>query len=73
MEDSLILTPDHPYFYHYLATPPPDSRLVAEKDGNAVNYVFREKGVFEAVGNADLDEYMDGGEYDYMMGLEEDS
>ena len=58
---SLIL-PGNPLFHWTLGTVMPPT------EDKSVNYVFRKDSlVAEAVDEADLDEYLEGGEYDEIM------
>ena len=62
MTESLLLLPGQPGFYEILATPPPDP-------SRRVNFIARVggSGILEAVEERDLDEYLEGGEYDERL------
>lgn len=58
---SPLLLPGQPGFNQILATPPPDPR-------RGVNYVVRtDSSLMEAVGDDDLEDYLQGGEYDERL------
>lgn len=61
--EPLIMLPDHPQFGRILATPPPEpdrSRCFVARSGS---------GVLEAVNDSQLDDYLEGGEYDQVMAV----
>lgn len=62
---SLLFLPGDPGFEETLAIPPPDWGRAAEADGASWAYVCRpgSGGVAEAVTLAELDEFLEGGEY----------
>jgi hypothetical protein len=63
-----LLLPGDPGFYETLATPPPDWGEAAKRDGN--NYAFVVEpgsGLARAVDMRDLEEYLEGGEYEERL------
>lgn len=63
----MIITPSHPLFNYWLHTPPPDWRSISEKSGEAVNFVMdAETGIFRTATEAELEDYLLGGEYDEL-------
>lgn len=69
----MIILPGHPLFDITLATPPPDWKVKQEKSGNAINFVKDgETGMFRSVTPEELYEYLLGGEYDEVIGDEEE-
>lgn len=66
MEDRRLLLPGEPGFAEILAyTPPPNWREVAARDGTSYAYVAEPgSALLRAVGMAELEEYLEGGEYD---------
>jgi len=57
----MLILPSHPDFYRILATPPPDpdrSKCFVARAGSLV---------LEAVDDKELDEYLEGGEYDQVL------
>lgn len=74
MEERRLLLPGEPGFAEILAyTPPPNWRDVAARDGNSYAYVAEPgSAILRAVGMAELDEYLEGGEYDERLAEIED-
>ena len=69
----MLILPDHPLFNYYLHTPPPDWRSLADKSGEEINFVLdSETGIFRSANQQELKEYLEGGEYDYLMGEKEE-
>jgi hypothetical protein len=59
------MLPDHPLFNLILATPPPDYNQKLYSCGEPVNFAMdAEKGIFRCVDPFELEEYLEGGEYD---------
>lgn len=56
-----LIYPDHPDFYRILANPPP------EPDKAKCFVVPAGQSVLVAVGDRDLDEYLEGGEYSQRL------
>lgn len=64
---SLIL-PGDPLFNETLMSPPPNWGEVAARDGNFFNFVADSaSGIFRAVTEAELEEYLQGGEYEERL------
>ncbi|WP_036488028.1 hypothetical protein [Myxosarcina sp. GI1] len=67
MSDILYL-PGDPGFNETLLTPRPDWRHVAAKDGDTYAFVFEPgSGIARPVTQTELDEYLEGGEYDERL------
>jgi hypothetical protein len=61
----MLILPGDPEFNLTLATPPPNWRQVAEQLSGEYAFVARAgSGMLEPVSFRELDEYLDGGEYD---------
>jgi hypothetical protein len=61
---SKLILPGHPLFDQTLASPPPNWGEVAARQGGKVAFVARSgSGLLEPVSLADLDDYLEGGEY----------
>jgi hypothetical protein len=64
---SLIL-PGDPLFNETLMNPPPNWGEVADRDGDCVSFVADPvTGLFRAVTQAELEEYLEGGEYEERL------
>lgn len=65
----MLLLPGDPEFYEVLATPPPDWGRAAAADGDSYAFIVKpgSGGVAEAVTLEELDDFLDGGEYDERM------
>lgn len=65
----MILLPGDPGFAETLATPPPNWGQVAARDGSSYAYAVRpgSGGVAEAVTLTELNEFLNGGEYDERL------
>jgi hypothetical protein len=64
----MLILPGDPEFNLTLATPPPNWRQVAERLSGEYAFVARAgSGMLEPVSFGELDEYLDGGEYDERM------
>lgn len=62
---NILLLPGHPLFNLILATPPPDYNQKLQSCGEAVSFAMdAEKGIFRCVDPFELEEYLEGGEYD---------
>lgn len=65
----MLILPGDPEFSATLATPPPNWRQVAANLSGEYAFVARTgSGLLEPVSFRELDEYLDGGEYDERMG-----
>jgi hypothetical protein len=64
-----IILPDNPLFYDTLFRfQPPDWFSKASQDGNSIRFVFRKNtGLMEAVTEEELEEYLNGGEYEERL------
>lgn len=63
-----LILPGNPLFDLTLASPPPNWGEVAARDGNSVSFVADPvSGIFRAVTEAELDEYLEGGEYEERL------
>lgn len=59
--NSKLILPGNPEFYRILATPPPEP-------DKTKNFVVRSDSlILEAAGEKELDDYLEGGEYDLRM------
>ena len=61
------MLPGDPGFNETLLIPPPGWREVANRDGDTYAFVVGEDGLARPVTSSELDEYMDGGEYDERL------
>jgi hypothetical protein len=65
---SALILPGDPRFNETLMNPPPDWGEIAARDGDSVAYVAdRSTGIFRAVTQAELEEYLEGGEYEERL------
>lgn len=65
---SCLILPGDPEFDQTLACPPPNWRSVATQHGGEFAFVARAgSGVLEPVSFRELDEYLEGGEYDERL------
>jgi hypothetical protein len=63
----LIMLPGDPGFNETLLTPRPDWQDVASRDGDTYAFVVGEDGLARPVTSPELEEYMEGGEYDERL------
>jgi hypothetical protein len=69
----VLILPGHPLFDITLATPPPDWKIKQQGVSDALNFVKdSSSGVFRTVSPKELDEYLWGGEYDEVIGEDEE-
>lgn len=68
-----LLLPGDPEFSRILATPPPNWSHFARSEPDFAFVVRADTGLLEPVGQADLDEYLEGGEYDDRLAEIEES
>lgn len=61
------MLPGDPGFEETLMTPRPDWRTVANCDGDSYAFVVGEDGLARPVTSSELEEYMEGGEYDERL------
>ena len=64
---SLIMLPGDPGFNETLLTPRPDWEEVAARDGNTYALVVGEDGIARPVTSIELEEYLEGGEYEQRL------
>jgi hypothetical protein len=65
---SILILPGDPVFNKTLMNPPPNWGEVAAIDGNCVNFVADPvSGLFRAVTESELEEYIEGGEYEARL------
>lgn len=65
---SELILPGNPIFQETLMNPPPNWREVAACDGDCVNFVADPiSGIFRAVTQTELEEYLEGGEYEETL------
>lgn len=65
---SMLILPGDPTFNETLMNPPPNWGQIAARDGNCVNFVADpDSGIFRAVTEAELQEYLEGGEYETRL------
>ena len=69
----LIMTPDWPWFNEILQeTPPPGWRQSVDSDFSRAFIVDSATGIMRPATDAELDEYIEGGEYDEMVSGQEE-
>jgi hypothetical protein len=67
------MLPEHPLFNIILATPPPDFKNKQANSSVPINFIRDcESGIFRSATPEELEDYLYGGEYDQIMGDEED-
>lgn len=63
-----LILPGDPEFSETLATPPPNWREIAARLSGEFAFVARsQSGILEPVSLSELDEYIEGGEYDERL------
>lgn len=68
MTEPRLILPGDPEFDVTLATPPPNWRTVAAQSSNFAFVVRAGSELLEPVSMADLEDYLEGGEYDERLG-----
>ena len=63
----LLYLPGDPGFDETLLTPRPDWQQVAARDGATYAYVVGESGLARPVTSSELEEYLEGGEYEQRL------
>lgn len=61
------MLPGDPGFTQTLLTPRPDWHHIAAQDGNTYAYVVGDDGLARPVTSAQLEEYLEGGEYEERL------
>lgn len=65
---SRLILPGHPLFDLTLASPPPNWREVAARDGDTYAFVAEPgSGILRPATRAEVTDYLEGGEYDERM------
>lgn len=64
---SLLCLPGDPGFNETLLTPRPDWKQVAERDGDTYALVVGQDGLARPVTSSELQEYLEGGEYEQRL------
>jgi hypothetical protein len=65
LQNSLIMTPDSPFFYPILqSNPPPGWRSSIASEHSGVFVCDSQTGMLRTASEGELDEYLEGGEYD---------
>ncbi|MCU0525163.1 MAG: hypothetical protein MUF72_10090 [Elainella sp. Prado103] len=73
MKKSNLILPGDPEFNLALATPPPNWQQEAARWGGEFAFIVRaESGLLEPCSFAELDEYLEGGEYDERLATIDD-
>jgi hypothetical protein len=69
----LIMTPDMPFFYDILqSTPPPGWQNQIDSDHSGVFVCDAVTGIMRTATHTELIEYVEGGEYDEILGDEDE-
>lgn len=63
----LLYLPGDPGFNETLLTPRPDWQHIAAQDGDTYAFVVGSDGLARPVTSEELDEYLEGGEYDERL------
>lgn len=64
---NLLLLPGDPGFEEILLTPGPDWQQIANQDGDTYAYVVGQDRLARPVTSWELEEYLEGGEYDERL------
>jgi hypothetical protein len=67
----LIMTPEEPFFWEILqTTPPPGWKQQVDSDHSGIFVCDAVTGIMRPATHDELDEYVEGGEYDEVLGEE---